>query len=306
MNKSINMECDVCGIKLKNPLIAASGTCGFGEEFRNFHPLSTWGGLSLKGTTKNPRQGNKNPRIAETPMGMLNSVGLQNPGLDIFINEAVPNLENDDTVIIANIAGDTIDDMMYACDKLQDTNIDMIELNISCPNVKQGGLAFGVYPDTVAEVTKRVKSVCSNKPLIIKLSPNVADIAQNAVAAESSGADAISLINTVSGMAVDAISRKPILANVIGGLSGPAIKPIALKMVHQVYNAVSIPIIGMGGISNGIDVIEFMLCGASAVMVGTANISNPNAVSDILNELDIFMREQNISDIKDIIGTLII
>ena len=306
MSNKFNLECEVCGVKFKNPLIAASGTCGFGEEFKNFYPLSTWGGLSLKGTTKFPRQGNRNPRIAETPMGMLNSVGLQNPGIDVLINEALPRLQNENTTLIANIAGDTIEDMMYSCEKLQNTNVDMIELNISCPNVKQGGLAFGVYPKSVAEVTGRVKSVCTKKPLIIKLSPNVADIAENAVAAESSGADAISLINTVGAMAVDPVTRRPILANVIGGLSGPAVKPIALKMVYQVSKAVKIPIIGMGGIANGRDVIEFLLCGASAVMVGTANISDPIAVVNILEEIEEFMAEQNVSDINEFVDGLII
>lgn len=306
MSNKFNLECEVCGVKFKNPLIAASGTCGFGEEFKNFYPLSTWGGLSLKGTTKFPRQGNRNPRIAETPMGMLNSVGLQNPGIDVLINEALPRLQNENTTLIANIAGDTIEDMMYSCEKLQNTNVDMIELNISCPNVKQGGLAFGVYPKSVAEVTGRVKSVCTKKPLIIKLSPNVADIAENAVAAESSGADAISLINTVGAMAVDPVTRRPILANVIGGLSGPAVKPIALKMVYQVSKAVKIPIIGMGGIANGRDVIEFLLCGASAVMVGTANISDPMAVVNILEEIEEFMAEQNVSDINEFVDGLII
>ena len=306
MSNKLNLGCEICGVKFKNPLIAASGTCGYGEEFRNFYPLDTWGGLSLKGTTKNPRQGNKNPRIAETYMGMLNSVGLQNPGIDAFISDVLPKLDSDNTVKIANIAGDTVDDMIYSCEKLQNTNVDMIELNISCPNVAKGGLAFGIYPETVEDVTKKVKAVCINKPLIIKLSPNVADIAENAKAAESGGADAVSLINTVTGMAVDPVTRRPILANTIGGLSGPAVKPIALRMVHQVSKAVDIPIIGMGGISCGRDVIEFMLCGASAVMLGTVNISNAMAVVDILREVEEFMQEQNISDINDIVDGLII
>ena len=303
MNK-INLERNICGVKFKNPLIAASGTCGFGQEFEQFYPLSTWGGLSLKGTTKNKRYGNKNPRIAETPSGILNSVGLQNPGIDAFIENELPRLKNADTVLIANIAGDTIEDMAYSVELLQNTDIDMIELNISCPNVKKGGLAFGIYPEMVEKVTREVKAVSDKKPLIIKLSPNVADIACNALAAQSGGADAISLINTLSGMSIDIDTRKPILANVIGGLSGPAVKPVALRMVYQVCKAVDIPVIGMGGIMNARDVVEFLLCGAQAVMIGTANIVNPMAVKNILAELENYCVEQNINDINELVGAL--
>ena len=302
MNK-LNLKVNIAGVEFKNPVIAASGTFGFGREYAEFYKPSILGGISTKGTTLNPRAGNSGARIAETASGILNSVGLQNPGVDKFITEELAFLKEQDTVIIANIAGSTEEDYCAAVEKLQDTAVGMIELNISCPNVKQGGITFGVCPDSVYNITKAVKKYC-RKPLIVKLSPNVADIAENAKAAEESGADAVSLINTLGGMAVDYKSRRPILGNITGGLSGRAVKPVALKMVWQAYNAVRIPVIGMGGIYSAADVLEFMICGAAAVQVGTANITNPCACRDIIADLPKLMCENGITDINDVVGTL--
>lgn len=299
MKTSIN----ICGIEFKNPLIAASGTFGFGREYSNFYDVSRWGGICTKGLTYEERLGNPVPRIAETPMGMLNSVGLQNPGIKKFLEFELPNLIKFDTVIIVNIAGNTVEDYCRMAEILSDTKIDMLELNISCPNVKEGGIAFGVLPKSIKDVVSNVKKHCK-KPLIVKLSPNVADIAKNACAAEDSGADAISLINTVGGMAVDIYTRKPILACVTGGLSGPAIKPIALKMVYQVYNAVKIPIIGMGGISSAKDVLEFMMCGSLGVQIGTYNFVDPNAPVTLYDGLTKLMSECKIQDVNSIVGKL--
>lgn len=299
----LQLAVELCGIPFKNPLIAASGTCGFGRELAPYYPLSTWGGLSLKGTTLHPRQGNPAPRVAETPLGMLNAVGLQNPGVDAFLGEEVPQLAGEDTVLIANIAGENPEEMAECVRRVCDSPIQMVELNISCPNVAAGGMAFGVYPETVEAVTRTVRAACT-KPLIVKLSPNVADIRENARAAEAGGADAISLINTLTGMAVDPVTRRPVLGNVTGGLSGPAVKPVALRMVHQCAGVVKIPIIGLGGISSGRDVVEFLLCGASAVMIGSATIADPCAVLRILEELRTFMEENGVSDVRDFIGGL--
>lgn len=298
-----NLSTTICGVPLKNPLIAASGTCGFGREFAQFYPLETWGGLSLKGTTLHPREGNANPRIAETPLGMLNSVGLQNPGIDAFLRDELPHLAQIDIARIANVAGDTVEDMAAVVAKLRGTAIDLIELNISCPNVKAGGMAFGIVPESVEATTRAVKAACE-QPLIVKLSPNVADIAENARAAERGGADALSLINTLTGMAIDPVARTPILARVTGGLSGPAIKPVALRMVYEAAKAVSIPVIGMGGIMTGRDVVEFLLAGASAVMVGTASIADPMAGPRILAELESFLAEQGFADLRELVGAL--
>lgn len=294
---------EVCGVAFKNPLIAASGTCGFGQELSQYHPLSSWGGLALKGSTLHPRKGNPGPRIAETPSGILNAVGLQNPGIDVFLNEELPPIAGEDTVLIANIAGESPEEMAECVQRLEGAPISMVELNISCPNVAAGGMAFGVYPDTVERVTRVVRDACT-LPLMVKLSPNVADIRENARAAEAGGADALSLINTLTGMAVDPVRRRPILANVTGGLSGPAIKPVALRMVYQCAQSVRIPIVGMGGIASGRDVVEFLLCGARAVMIGTATIADPNAVLRILEELEEFMVENGIKDIGELIGGL--
>lgn len=299
-----NLKVNIAGVEFKNPIIPASGTFGFGREYMQFYDISALGGLCTKGLTLEERQGNPAPRIAETPMAMLNSVGLQNPGVDTFLRRDLQILKKIDTRVIANIAGSKTEDYIAMAEKLSVDGVDMIEMNISCPNVKAGGMAFGIYPKNVEEIVKAVRPY-AKKPLIVKLSPNVADITENARAAESAGADAISLINTLSGMAVNLKTRRPILANVQGGMSGPAVKPIALRMVWQCYNAVKLPIIGLGGITNYQDVLEFMLCGATAVEVGTANIMNPTASYDIVNDLKAYVERENM-DICDIIGKLIV
>lgn len=297
-----NLKVNIAGVEFNNPIITASGTFGFGREYAQFYPLSALGGISTKGLTLLERQGNEYPRIAETPMGILNSVGLQNPGVDKFIAKDLLWLSQQGTKIIANVAGNTVEDYIQMCEKVSVDGVDMIELNISCPNVKAGGMAFGVCPTSVESITKAVRPY-AKKPLIVKLSPNVANIADNAVAAEQGGADCISLINTLSGMAVDIKTRKPILANVIGGLSGACVKPVALRMVWQCFNAVKIPIIGLGGIQNYKDVLEFMICGARAVQVGTANIVDPMASYNIAIDLTNYVKENNI-DVNELVGTL--
>lgn len=299
-----NLKVNIAGVEFKNPIIPASGTFGFGREYMQFYDISALGGLCTKGLTLEERQGNPAPRIAETPMAMLNSVGLQNPGVDTFLRRDLQILKKIDTRVIANIAGSKTEDYIAMAEKLSVDGVDMIEMNISCPNVKAGGMAFGIYPKNVEEIVKAVRPY-AKKPLIVKLSPNVADITENARAAESAGADAISLINTLSGMAVNLKTRRPILANVQGGMSGPAVKPVALRMVWQCYNAVKLPIIGLGGITNYQDVLEFMLCGATAVEVGTANLMCPTASYDIVNDLKAYVERENM-DICDIIGKLIV
>lgn len=297
-----NLKVNIAGVEFKNPIIPASGTFGFGKEYNKFYDISLLGGFSTKGLTLLERDGNEAPRIAETPMGMLNSVGLQNPGVDVFVNEYLKELKKIDTKIIANVAGNTLEDYVKICEKVSCDGVDMIELNISCPNVKAGGMAFGVLPTSVEEITKAVRKA-TKKPLIIKLTPNVANIADNALAAEAGGADCISLINTVGGMAVDYKTKKPILSNVYGGLSGACVKPIALKMVNQCYNAVKIPIMGLGGITSFKDVLEFMICGATAVQIGAANIYDPMASYDILKDLECYVEENNL-DIRTLVGSL--
>lgn len=295
---------NIAGVKFKNPLIAASGTFGYGLEYSEIYDVSKIGGISLKGLTLLPKEGNDSPRIAETPSGILNSVGLQNPGTKAFVNDYMPKIKKLGTVLIANIAGNTLEEYAQTAKIVSASGVDMIELNISCPNVKQGGMAFGVEPDSVRAVTEKVKEN-SSLPLIVKLTPNVSDITKNAAAAQKGGADAISLINTISGMAVDYKTRKPVLKNVTGGLSGPAVKPVALKMVWQVYNTVDIPIIGMGGIMSYTDVLEFIICGASAVQIGTANIYNPTAMPEILADLERYFKENNLT-LEELKGTLIV
>lgn len=297
-----DLTTNVAGVAFKNPIITASGTFGFGKEYAEFYDLSLLGGICTKGLTLKEKAGNPPSRIAETPSGILNSVGLQNPGVDVFLEEYLPFLKKQNTVVIANVAGSILSDYEEIARRVSVAGVDMIELNISCPNVKEGGQAFGVRPSSVEEVTKAVRKN-TDKPLIVKLTPNVADIADNARAAEAGGADAVSLINTVGGMAIDAVKRKPVLANVCGGLSGPAVKPIALKMVYQTYKAVKIPIIGMGGIMSGRDAAEFLLAGASAVQIGTANLSDPLAAKRIITELDDFLDRQHAS-VKEYIGAL--
>ena len=299
-----NLKVSIAGVEFKNPIITASGTFGFGKEYGEFYPLSALGGICTKGLTIKKREGNPPPRVAETYGGMLNSVGLQNPGIEHYLAEDDKRLAKEDVVVIANIAGSTLEDYIAIGERINDSHADMVELNISCPNVKQGGMAFGVLPKNVEEVTRAVKNVCK-KPVITKLSPNVSCIADNARAAEAGGADAVSLINTLSGMAVNYKTRRPILANNNGGMSGPCVKPVALKMVWECYNAVKIPIIGLGGITTYTDVLEFMICGARAVQVGTANFISPTAAYDIAKDLEKYV-EENGTDINDLVGTLIL
>lgn len=299
----IDMSVDIAGLKLKNPVIAASGTFGFGREYSEYMDLNKLGGISVKGLTLQPRQGNKPPRIAETPAGILNSVGLQNPGVESFIKNEIPFIRQFNTAIIANIAGNTMEDYCRMAEILVDADIDAIELNVSCPNVKAGGIAFGNSTAGIFEITRNIKPLCK-KPLIVKLTPNVTDIKEIARAAEAAGADALSLINTVLGMAIDIHKRRPILANNFGGLSGPAVRPIAVRMVYEVYKSVSIPIIGMGGISTGDDAIEFLLAGACAVMVGMASFVNPDACIKVAEGMECYLGKYNYKSVKDIVGGL--
>ncbi len=299
----MNMKTVVAGVEFKNPVIAASGTFGFGREYNGFYDVGKLGGICSKGLTLEPRQGNPPVRIAETPSGMLNSVGLQNPGVHAFIEHELPFMKGLGTVVIANAAGACESDYVKIVEILSGTDVDMIELNISCPNVKKGGMAFGVEPSGVESITRAVRKVCK-KPLIVKLTPNVSDIAANARAAERGGADAVSLINTVAAMAVDFKTRRPVLKVTGGGLSGPCVKPIALRMVYECYKAVKIPIIGMGGVMTGRDAGEFMLCGAAAVQVGSANIFDPYAALRIVNELTNIVESDNIKDVQTLIGGL--
>lgn len=292
-------------IILKNPLIAASGAFGFGENYKNFFDPSLLGGIALKGITPEPRFGNEGRRTAETPSGMLNSIGLQNPGLEFFEAEIQPLLRQalGDTLIIANINGSTIADYekLAACADAWE-NIDMIELNISCPNVKEGGMAFGANPKSAASVVKKIRRKIKTKPIIVKLSPNAADIGAVALAVQDEGADALSLINTILGMAVDIRERKPVLGNIFGGLSGPAVKPIALRMLWQVKTQSSLPILAGGGVTTAKDALEFLMAGASALSIGTAFFKNPLAAIDILDGLNNFCQKENLHNISEIIG----
>lgn len=292
-----------CGVEFKNPVIPASGTFGYGREYEQFYPLSKLGGISVKGTTLHRREGNPGPRVAETPSGMLNSVGLQNGGVDKFINYKLPNLVTKDTRIIANIAGSTIEECAELAEKLNGTAVDMIELNISCPNVKQGGAAFGTDCNVAGAVTKAVKDV-TEKPLMVKLSPNVTSIVDIAKSVEANGADAVSLINTLLGMRIDIKTRRPILKNNVGGLSGPAVFPVAVRMVWQVANAVKIPVMGMGGIATWEDAIEMMMAGAGAVQVGAAIFADPYAPVKIAEGMQKFCEDNGINNISEIVGTV--
>ena len=299
----VNTKIDLCGIELSNPVIPASGTFGFGYEFAALYDINMLGTFSFKGTTRDERFGNPTPRIAECNDGMLNSVGLQNPGVEKVISHELPLLKQCfNKKVMANVSGFSVEDYAYTCQKLNSQDqIGWFEVNISCPNVHGGGLAFGTSAKNAAEVTKAVKKV-TDKPVFIKLSPNVTDIAEIAKACEDAGADGLSLINTLLGMRIDLNRKKPILANKMGGFSGPAIKPVALRMVYQVYEAVKIPIIGMGGIQSAEDVLEMMLAGATAVQVGAANLVNPFACRDIINSLPKTMEKYGINNLKDIIG----
>ena len=299
----VNTKVNLCGIEMDNPVIPASGTFGYGYEFAMNFDINLLGTFSFKGTTKEPRFGNPTPRIAETASGMLNSVGLQNPGVDKVIIEELPRLKTCfKKPVMANVSGFSVEDYAYTCEKLDsEEQIGWFEVNVSWPNVHGGGLAFGTDPKNVAEVTKAVKKV-TTKPVIIKLSPNVTDITEIAKACESEGADGVSLINTLLGMRINLKTKKPILANKMGGFSGPAIKPVALRMVYQVFDAVKIPIVGMGGVSTAEDVIEMMLAGATAVEVGAANLVDPFACKKIINSLPSVMEKYGINSLTEIIG----
>lgn len=299
----VNLSTELSGVKLSNPIIPASGTFGYGYEFAQYYDINILGSFSFKGTTKEERFGNPTPRIAECPEGMLNSVGLQNPGIEKVITRELPKLkECFSKPVIANISGFSLEEYVYCCERIdKEEQVGIIEVNISCPNVHNGGMAFGTCPDSAAEVTKAVKNV-TTKPVYMKLSPNVTDIASVAKACEEAGADGISLINTLLGMRINLKTKKPILANTFGGYSGPSVFPVALRMVYQVYNAVNIPIIGMGGVSTAEDVIEMMLAGASAVQVGAANLIDPYACKKIIEDLPAVMDKYNITNLKDIIG----
>lgn len=298
-----NLKVSVAGVEFKNPIIPASGAFGYGREYEQFYPLSILGGISVKGTTLHRREGNPPPRVAETPSGMLNSVGLQNGGAEKFLNYELPNLATKDTRIIANIAGATVEECAQLAGMMNGTAVDMIELNISCPNVKHGGAAFGTNPVTAAEITAAVRKA-TDKPLMVKLSPNVTDITEIAKAVEAAGADAVSLINTLLGMRIDIKTGRPILKNNVGGLSGPAVFPIAVRMVWQVYNAVNIPIVGMGGIATAEDVIEMMMAGAKAVQIGAALFSDPFAPVKIIEGLNEYCDANGIKNLADITGTV--
>ncbi len=303
MSNKIDLSTNIAGVQFDNPVIMASGTYGFGKEYSEYVDLNQIGGISVKGLTIKERKGNKPPRIAETPGGILNSVGLQNPGVEIFITEDLPFLKNYKTKIIANIAGNTIEEYCEMAEILGDSDVDAIEMNVSCPNVKAGCLAFGTTPKGIEEITSAVKKYCK-QPLIVKLTPNVSDIKSIAMAAEGAGADCISLINTILGLAIDINKKKPILANNFGGLSGPAVKPIALRMVYEAAHSVKIPVIGMGGIASWEDAIEFMLAGASAIMVGTANFVNPTIPIDIVNGIEKYLEHHGHTNLNEIIGKL--
>ncbi len=298
-----DLRIDYCGIEFKNPIVTASGTFGFGEEYGEYTDLSEYGGFGAKGLTRHSRAGNKAPRIAETPSGILNSVGLQNPGAEFFASDIMPELAKLDTHVIANMSGNTIEEYCEMAEILSQTDTAIIEMNISCPNVKHGGLAFGTDPKTVFILTGEVKKRCK-KPLVVKLSPNVTSITEIAKAAEDGGADGVSLINTLLGMKIDINTRKPILANNMGGLSGPAVMPVAVRMVHQVYNAVKIPIIGMGGVMSGADAIEFMIAGARLVALGTGMFVKPDLIIDVKREISEYMDRFGIKNISELVGTL--
>ena len=297
----MNTKINFAGIEMKNPVTVASGTFGYGREFSNFFDLSKLGGIITKGTSLKPKSGNKPTRICETASGMLNSIGLQNPGVEYFAENDLPFLRKFDTAIIVNACGSTIDEYVELCKILNTLDIDGVELNLSCPNVKAGCMAFGNTYEGVKEVTSKVRKVLQ-KPLIVKLTPNVTNIAEIAKAVEDAGADGVSLINTLLGMKIDINKRKPVLANNTGGLSGPAIKPVAVRMVYQVAQAVKIPILGMGGIVNGEDAIEFMLAGASAISIGAGNFISPTTSIDTISQIEDYMRKNNIEDINEIVG----
>ena len=297
----MNTKINIAGVEFKNPVMEASGTFGSGMEYSEFVDLSKLGAVVTKGVANVPWPGNPTPRIAEVYGGMLNAIGLQNPGIDVFVNRDIPFLKQYDTKIIVNVCGKTTEDYCAVVERLANEPVDMLEINISCPNVKEGGIAFGQDPKAVEAITKEVKKY-AKQPVIMKLSPNVTYITVMAKAAEAGGADALSLINTLTGMKIDIERQTFAIANKTGGMSGPAVKPVAVRMVYQVANAVKLPIIGMGGICNADDAMEFILAGATAVSVGTANFTNPTATIDVVNGIEAYMRRHNVEDINDLIG----
>ena len=300
-----DLRVNICGVELKNPVIAASGTFGFGREFDEIYDISCLGGVSTKGLTLEPRPGNPTPRIAEGHGVILNAVGLQNPGVEAFIRDDLAFLKGKGVAVIANVAGKTIEDYAAICARL-DGLADMIELNISCPNVRCGGMAFGIRPENVEEVTRAAKGALKRTPLMVKLSPNVENIAVNALAAQSGGADCVSLINTLTGMVVDIERRRPLIANNTGGVSGAGIRPVAVRMTYEVCRAVSIPVIGMGGITRAEDALEFIIAGAAAVQVGTANFTDTLAMPKIIEGLNEWMDARGVKNIEEIRGTLVL
>lgn len=299
----MNMSVNIAGVEWKNPVTVASGTFGSGAEYSEFTDLNKLGAVTTKGVANVPWTGNPTPRVAEVYGGMLNAVGLQNPGIDLFCERDIPFLKNYDTKIVVNVCGHSTEEYVAVVEKLADEPIDMMEINISCPNVKEGGIAFGQDPKAVEAITKEMKKY-AKQPVIMKLSPNVTDITEMAKAAEAGGADALSLINTITGMKIDIHRQKFVLANKTGGMSGPAIHPVAVRMVYQTYQAVNIPIIGMGGIMNANDAIEMILAGATAVSVGTANFTDPRAAEKVVDGIEQYMKQYNVADIKDLVGAV--
>lgn len=300
----MNTSVTIAGVELKNPVMTASGTFGSGMEYGEFVDLNRLGAVVTKGVANVPWEGNPTPRVAEVYGGMLNAIGLQNPGIDVFMERDLPFLSQYDTKVIVNVCGKTVEDYIEVVEKLSDSSADMLEINVSCPNVKEGAIAFGQKPEALYGITEEIKKH-AKQPVIMKLSPNVTDIAEMAKVAEAAGADAISLINTITGMKIDIEKRRFVLANKTGGMSGPAIKPIAVRMVYQAAHAVSIPVIGMGGIATAEDAVEFLLAGASAVSVGAMNFVNPYATVEIVEGIERYMKRTGVSDVKELIGVVV-
>lgn len=302
-NKNMNTKVRIAGVEFKNPVMTASGTFGSGMEYGEFVDLNGLGAVVTKGVANVPWPGNATPRVAEVYGGMLNAIGLQNPGIDVFLERDIPFLKQYDTKIIVNVCGKTVEDYLTVVEKLSDAPVDMLEINVSCPNVKEGAIAFGQKAECLFDITSQIKKK-AKQPVIMKLSPNVTDIAEMARAAEAAGADAVSLINTITGMKIDIHRRTFVLANKTGGMSGPAIKPVAVRMVYQASHAVKIPVIGMGGIANAEDAIEFLLAGASAVAVGAMNFVNPYTTKEVVKGIEEYMKQYRIEDVKELIGAV--